>query len=139
MVAPLPHAEEPRVARSARSSKRAAEEIRAVDPIAVKVASMVDALGSQATVAKRLGVSRGQPGRWMTGAERPSRAVHRRITDFDYVWDRLTAVRSPEVAHIWLDSPNAFLGGASPSTWLSQHGTAEVVAALDAEEAGSFA
>jgi len=55
------------------------------------------------------------------------------------VWDRLTDVRSPEAAQVWLRSPNAFLNGSTPLGWLKARDATEVVAAIDAEEAGSYA
>lgn len=55
------------------------------------------------------------------------------------MWDRLTDERSVESAHIWLRSGNSFLCGADPLTWLRTRGSEEVVAAIDAEEAGSYA
>src|SRR5690349_12728276 len=110
-----------------------------VDPLRVKIAVVTEAFGSKAKMAEYLGVSRGQPGKWMAGVERPHEAARRQIRDFEYVWDRLTDERTPAVAQIWLNSANAFLGGATPLTWLKTRGPKEVVAAIDAEESGSYA
>src|SRR3954452_3136432 len=113
-------------------------EGQALDPLQVKVAVVTQALGSKANLAEFLGVSRSQPGKWLTGEDRPNPRARRLIRDFDYVWDRLTDDRSPESAHVWLRSANAFLRGASPLTWLRTRGPDEVIAAIDAEEAGSY-
>lgn len=51
---------------------------------------------------------------------------------------RLVDDRPPDVANIWLHSPNAFLGGVTPIDWLRTRGPEDVVGALDAEEAGSY-
>ncbi len=110
-----------------------------VDPLLVKIAVVADALGSNAKTAEFLGVARSQPGKWLAGHERPNPRARRLIRDLEYVWDRMTDDRSPEAAHIWLRSANAFLGGATPLTWLKSRGPDDVIAAIDAEEAGSYA
>jgi hypothetical protein len=110
-----------------------------IDPLQVKVAVVTEALGSQAKAAEFLDVARSQPGRWLRGEERPNPTARRRIQDFDYVWDRLTSERSAESAALWLRSPNSFLDGIDPLTWLRTRGPDQVVAAVDAEEAGSYA
>lgn len=109
------------------------------DPFALKIEVMSDALGSKSKAAEYLGVSRGQPGKWLSGAERPNPRARRRIRDFEYVWGRITDDRTPAAAQIWLDSANAFLNGATPLSWLRTRGPRDVIAALDAEEAGSYA
>jgi len=110
-----------------------------LDPLRVKIAVVADALGSQAEAARYLGVARSQPGKWLNGEERPNSYARRLIQDFEYVWDRLTDERSAQSAHIWLQSANSFLGGADPLTWLRTRGVEDVIAAVDAEEAGSYA
>lgn len=110
-----------------------------VDPLRVKIAIVTEALGSKAGAAEYLGVARSQPGKWLAGEEGPNPRARRLIQDFDYVWGRLTDERSPRVAELWLSSPNAFLGGATPITWMKTRGAEDVVGAIDAEEAGSFA
>lgn len=110
-----------------------------VEPLRVKIAVVADALGSKAKAAEFLGVARSQPGRWLAGDERPNPRARRLIQDLDYVWDRLTDDRASEAANIWLDSANSFLNGATPLTWLKTRGPDEVIAAIDAEEAGSYA
>lgn len=110
-----------------------------IDPIRVKVAVIAAALGSKARAAEYLGVARSQPGKWLAGEERPNPRARRLLQDFDYVWARLTDERSPDVAELWLSSPNAFLNGATPITWMKTRGAEDVVGAIDAEEAGSFA
>lgn len=136
------------VARSGRAPKRTTVVIPEpgtligqieVDPLRVKVAIITEALGSKARAAEYLGVARSQPGKWLTGEESPNPRARRLIQDFDYVWGRLIDERSPEVAELWLGSPNAFLDGATPITWMRVRGAEDVVGAIDAEEAGSFA
>lgn len=110
-----------------------------IDPLQVKIAVITEALRSNAKTAEFLGVARSQPGRWLTGQERPNPRARRLIQDFEYVWDRLTDDRTSEGAHLWLRSGNAFLNGATPLTWLKTRGPDDVIAAIDAEEAGSYA
>ena len=110
-----------------------------VDPLRVKIAIVTEALGSKARAAEYLGVARSQPGKWLTGEESPNPRARRLIQDFDYVWGRLIDERSPAVAELWLASPNAFLNGATPIGWMRVRGAEDVVGAIDAEEAGSFA
>lgn len=106
----------------------------------LKVKQMVDVFGSQSDAASYLGVSRAQPGKWLSGDERPGSSAARLVQDFTYVWDRLLGDgRSPESAQIWLQSGNEFLDGTSPIIWLRMHGPAGVVGAIDAEAAGSYA
>lgn len=110
-----------------------------VDPLRVKIAIITEALGSKARAAEYLGVARGQPGKWLAGEKRPNPRVRRLIQDFDYVWGRLIDEWSPEVAELWLGSPNAFLNGTTPINWMRARGAEDVVGAIDAKEAGSFA
>ena len=111
----------------------------AVDPFRVKVAVIAEAFGSKAKAAEFLGVARSQPGKWLSGIERPGPRARRKIQDFDYVWDRLVDERTHAAARIWLESPNAFLNGSTPLSWLKLRGAEQVVSAIDAEESGSYA
>ena len=110
-----------------------------VDPLQMKIAVLTEALGSKARAAEFLGVARSQPGKWLAGKERPNPRARRLIQDFEYVWDRLTGDRAPEVAHVWLRSANGHLNGATPLAWLRMRGPDGLIAAIDAEEAGSYA
>ncbi len=109
-----------------------------VDPLRVKVANLIDALGSKSKVAEFLDVSRSQPGKWLSGEETPNPRARRLIYDLDYVWTRLTDARTAKVARIWLMSPNGFLGGALPMVWLRTRGPEAVVGAINGEDAGSY-
>ncbi len=108
-------------------------------PLRTKAATVVDMFGSKAAAARFLDVARTQPEQWIRGAERPTARTRRLIQDLDYVWDRLTDDRTEDAAHVWLSSANAFLDGATPLAWLKLRGARDVIAAIDAEEAGSYA
>ena len=86
-----------------------------------------------------LGVSRSQPSRWRSGAEGLAARNQRAVLDLDYVIVRLHQLWLPEVAAIWLESPNAHLGGATPLEVLRRRGASEVVRAIDAEAHGAYA
>ncbi len=90
-------------------------------------------------VADLLGVSRSQPSRWRTGAEGLAARNQRAVLDLDYVIVRLHQLWDAEVAAIWLESPNAHLGGATPVDVLRQRGTQDVISAIDAEAQGAYA
>jgi len=106
---------------------------------AAKVSSGVELFGTKTGLAGYLGVAKTQPGRWISGAEVPTAGTARLVKDLDYVWDRITTDMGAEAAGIWLRSANPFLGGSVPLDWLKTHGPAQVIAAFDAGEAGSFA
>lgn len=110
-----------------------------VDPLRVKIMVVTEAFGSKSKAAEFLGVARSQPGKWLSGEERPHPRARRQIQDFDYVWDRLTDDRPVDAALVWLSSANAFLSGATPLTWLKTRSAEAVIVAIDAEESGSFA
>jgi uncharacterized protein (DUF2384 family) len=57
----------------------------------------------------------------------------------DYVLSRLEQLYEPVTARTWLTSPNSYLNGANPIDVLLAEGPSEVIAAIDASVAGSFA
>ena len=99
---------------------------------------LISILGSN-QVADLLSVNRSQPSRWRTGAEGLAARNQRAVLDLDYVIVRLHQLWVPEVAAIWLQSPNAHLGGAMPLDVLRQRGAGPVVQAIDAEAQGAYA
>lgn len=105
----------------------------------VKVATLLRLFeGNRSEMARYFGVSRAQPGRWLTGTDRPTPETVRRIEDLAWIWDRLTSETSEEVARGWLRSANAFLD-TTPLNALEYTSAGDVVAAWDAEQAGSYA
>lgn len=99
---------------------------------------LTEVLGNN-RVAELLGVNRSQPSRWRAGAEGVAPGNVRTMLDLDYVVTRLHQVWDPEVAAVWLDSPNAHLGGATPLDVLRERGTEDVIRAIDAEAEGAYA
>lgn len=86
-----------------------------------------------------LGVSPSQPSRWRSGKEAPGPQASRLLVDLDHVLASLLQVWTPDVAADWLQSANSYLDGARPIDVLRLRGSAEVVDAVRAEAAGSYA
>jgi hypothetical protein len=99
---------------------------------------VVGVLGNHRT-AELLGTADSQPSRWRSGQEVPGPATAAKLLDLDHVLARLLLVWSGDVAFDWLSGPNPHLEGARPIDVLMIRGSSEVVAALDADDAGSYA
>jgi hypothetical protein len=100
---------------------------------------LIDTLGSGSSLAALLEVNRSQPTQWRKGVESPSPDIGRQLLDLDYVVARASMLWAGEVVLSWLKSSNAFLDGATPMAVLRARGSRDVVDALDAELAGSYA
>ena len=101
---------------------------------------VVEVVGGTRRTAALLEVAPSQPSRWVAGLSVPGPAQARMLVDLEHVLTHALLVWADDaVARDWLTSPNAHLDGARPVDWLRRHGTAEVVEALRAEAAGSFA
>jgi hypothetical protein len=112
-------------------------KVRVPSDVRQRLDWLVSALGNN-KVAELLGVNRSQPSRWRSGKEGLAAENQRALVDLDYVVARLHQVWTPEVAKVWLTSPNAFLGGGTPVETLKQRGVLDVIAAIDAEAAGAY-
>ena len=53
--------------------------------------------------------------------------------------DQATQTLGPTAANIWLNSPSSFLHGATPLGWAETNGAVDAIAAIDADEAGTYA
>ncbi len=127
------------VVTARRASTRVARRMPSLGTeVRRRLARLTAVLGSN-HVADLLGVSRSQPSRWRTGTEGLAARNQRAVLDLDYVVTRLHQLWVPDVAAIWLESPNAHLGGATPVDVLRQRGAADVVHAIDAEAEGAYA
>lgn len=100
---------------------------------------LINTLGSGAALAGLLGVNRSQPTQWRKGAESPSPEVGRGLLDLDYVVARASMLWPTDSVVAWLQGQNAFLEGARPIDVLRARGSRDVIDALDAELAGSYA
>ena len=94
---------------------------------------------SRAQLAKLIGVSPSQTSRWASGEERPGPAAAPALIDLEHVYSRARLVWGGDSARIWMESANAFLGGARPLDVLLTEGAARVLQTLDAEMWGGAA
>lgn len=131
-----PAAKQPAVRRASRLTvATGAAELFRVDD---QVERVIAVLGNN-TAARVLGVSTSQPSRWRAGSEQVSAENRRKLSDLDYVLNRLLLELYPDDVVMWLTSPNAHLGGARPVDVLQLRGPAAVLPAIDALAVGAFA
>lgn len=101
---------------------------------------VTEAVGGVRAAAALLGVAASQPSRWASGETVPALDQARTLIDVDHVVAHALLLWSTlEGVHDWLNTPNQHLEGVRPITWIREHGTAEVVDALQAETAGAYA
>lgn len=77
------------------------------------------------------------PIEWLTDGGAGVSVIDALVTPLDAVFDRLVAAMPLERTSDWLVTPNERIHGARPVDVLRQRGPAEVVAALDAEQAAA--
>jgi transcriptional regulator with XRE-family HTH domain len=108
-------------------------------PVAVrtKLQAVTKDLGSQARVARLLGVSPSRVSRWLR-TEEPDQANRRKLEGVEFVLGRLLDLYERDVAVDWLQGFNAHLGYLRPIDLLADGRIAEVLEAIQAEEAGSY-
>jgi uncharacterized protein (DUF2384 family) len=122
-----------------RSAKVTVLQTAAFRQVQARTEFLIEALGSQAELARLLQVSTSQPSRWRAGEETPSPQHGRELLDLDHVMARAMLLWAPKTALLWLTGANSFLEGARPIDVLRTRGSSEVINALDSEMAGSFA
>src|SRR5919206_1919973 len=110
--------------------------------MAVAIATKVDALrvdfGSAARLADMLGVSRAQVSRWLRGAGiDPLNAE--RVDLLELVWSNLLRLYDPETARSWLFGLNPTLGDRRPIDLIRSGRAEELMRAIRAERADSYA
>ncbi|MDQ3937341.1 MAG: hypothetical protein M3253_01530 [Chloroflexota bacterium] len=110
-------------------------------PVAVRdrVSALVEDAGNQASVARLLGVDRSRVTRWLRTDQQPDADNRRAIDALEFVLSRLRSRYSSQTAFKWLEGVNPQLAGARPIDLLRHGRVSEVVAALEADETGSFA
>lgn len=109
------------------------------DPLSAQRVNYLSEVFSGTRLAKLIGVSPSQTSRWASGTERPSPAAAPALIDLEHVYARARLVWGGDTARIWLESANAFLGGARPIDVLITEGPTRVLEALDAEMWGGAA
>ena len=108
----------------------------------VRTAAKVDALTadfrSRAARAEILGVSRSRVTRWLQGAGiDPLNAE--KVDLLELVWGNLLRIYEPEAARAWLFGLNPNLGDRRPIELVRTGKTEELMRAIRAERADSFA
>ena len=105
---------------------------------AAKIEALRQDFKSGAALAELLGVSRSQVTRWLQGAGiDPLNAE--RVDLLELVWSSLLRVYQPEVARAWLLGVNPNLGDRRPVDLVRAGKAEELMAAIRAERADSFA
>ena len=108
----------------------------------VSTAAQVDALSadfrSRSALAEILGVSRSRVTRWLQGAGiDPLNAE--KVDLLELVWGNLLRIYEPEAARAWLFGLNPNLGDRRPLDLVRTGKTEELMRAIRAERADSFA
>ncbi len=105
---------------------------------AVKIEALKRDLQSGSAVADLLGVSRSRVTRWLQGAGiDPLNAE--RVDLLELVWSSLLRVYEPEAARFWLLGANPNLGDRRPVDLVRAGNAEELMLAIRAERADSFA
>lgn len=99
---------------------------------------LVTVLGA-ASAARVLDIDRALVTRALKGKEQLSPEIARRIQDLAYVLARALMYFYPDEVGSWLMGPEPHLGGRVPMMVLALNGPREVVDAIDAIRAGSYA
>jgi len=109
-------------------------------PVAVrdKLRAVTEDLGSQARVARLLGVSPSRVSRWLR-TEEPDAANRRKLQGVEFVLGRLLDVYGRDTGLKWLQGTNAQLGNRRPIDLLATGRVTDVLGALEAEESGAYA
>lgn len=105
---------------------------------AAKLEALIRDLKSGAAVADLLGVSRSRVTRWLQGAGiDPLNAE--RIDLLELVWSRLLRIYEPDAARAWLLGMNPSIGDRRPIDLVRTGRAEELMRAIRAERADSFA
>lgn len=103
-----------------------------------KVSALRRDLGSQRRLAELLGVSPAQVSRWLRGQGiDPLNAA--RVDALEHVMSALLRLHSTEAAEHWLVGMNPHLGDARPIDLIRAGRAPELLAAIRASSAGSYA
>jgi transcriptional regulator with XRE-family HTH domain len=106
-------------------------------PVREKLRAIREDLGSQARVARALGVSASRVSRWLK-SEDPDPENRRKVEALEFVLAYLVSFLHPDVAVDWLNGHNAFLRNFRPIDYLARGRIEEVIQAARAFKAGSF-
>jgi hypothetical protein len=99
---------------------------------------LVGILGNK-LIANLLRVAESQPSRWRRAEEVPGPQVAPVLVDLDHIVGRLLLIWDRSVIGDWLTGANSFLDGARPIDVLVARGSVDVIEAIEAETAGTYA
>lgn len=117
--------------------KLAAERPSSYDALSA-LGRVVEVIGKAGT-SSVLGVSKAQPGRWLSGEEGMSPRYQTAIKELDGFLNLVLNAFTPEQATIWLFSPNSFLGSATPMDVFRLKGLTAVAPAISGFQQGAYA
>jgi transcriptional regulator with XRE-family HTH domain len=106
-------------------------------PVREKLKAVTKDLGSQARVARALGVSPSRVSRWLK-TEDPDPENRTKLEALEFVLAYLLSFLHPDVAVDWLNGHNAFLNDFRPIDYLARGRIEDVIQAARAFKAGSF-
>jgi hypothetical protein len=109
-----------------------------VDLGRLKLRRLTDAFGGQSEVARLLQVDRSRVSRWLKGDE-PDPQNRANLDALEFVLGRLERSMAPATARKWMTAINAHLGNRRPIDLLARHRIAEVIAAIEQDDLGSYA
>lgn len=103
-----------------------------------KLERAIAVLGGHSEVARALGVHRSRITRWLAGEE-PDARNRAKLDALEFVIARLLQAFPPDTARKWLAGFNAHLGDCQPLYLIAHNRIAEVLAAIEQDELGSYA
>jgi transcriptional regulator with XRE-family HTH domain len=106
-------------------------------PVRQKLRAIKEDLGSQARVARALGVSPSRVSRWLK-TEDPDPQNQLKVEGLEFVLAYLLSFLHPDVAVDWLNGHNGFLNDFRPIDYLARGRVGDVIDAARAHRAGSF-
>lgn len=113
-------------------------EEHATDRTVMMLDRLREIYGSDAGIARAIGIDPAQVSRWRRH-QNPSEPAWDRLVDLFAVVCKLEGFYSPGRIRAWLDGPNAHLDDRAP-IYLIRHGeTGDVISAIHATKAGAYA
>jgi transcriptional regulator with XRE-family HTH domain len=106
-------------------------------PTRTKLRAIKDDLGSQARVARALGVSPSRVSRWLK-TEEPDPENRQKLEGLEFVLSYLLSFLHPDTAVDWLHGHNGFLNDFRPIDYLARGRIVAVIEAARAHRAMSF-
>jgi transcriptional regulator with XRE-family HTH domain len=107
------------------------------------IASVIDTLkrtgGLQgADIASIADVSPATVSRWLNGKAAPELRTQTILASLRYVVDRLSEFYTPDETRLWLNAPHPMLGGGRAIERIIEGRAEEVLAVIDALDAGAY-